>query len=104
MLSRPVLPAAGLLLLTLVVYAPAVRGSFLWDDDAYITRNETLKDAHGLAEIWRTPGATPQYYPLVFSSFWVEYHLWELNPAGYLLVNILLHGMNAVLVWFVLRR
>ena len=34
----------------------------------------------------------------------MEYHLWELNPAGYLLVNILLHGMNAVLVWFVLRR
>src|SRR5437588_38805 len=39
MLSRPVLPAAGLLLLTLVVYAPAVRGSFLWDDDAYIAVN-----------------------------------------------------------------
>ena len=42
--------------------------------------------------------------PLVFTSFWLEYRLWELNPAGYHWVNILLHALNAVLVWRVLRQ
>src|SRR5262249_44703460 len=46
----------------------------------------------------------PQYYPLVFTTFWVEYHLWDLSPAGYHLVNVLLHAANAWLVWLVLRR
>ena len=34
----------------------------------------------------------------------MEYHLWGLAPAGYHLVNVLLHAGNAVLVWLVLRR
>src|SRR4029450_5427971 len=43
-------------------------------------------------------------YPMVFSMFWIEYRLWDLNPLGYHLVNVLLHGIGAVLLWFVLRR
>jgi tetratricopeptide (TPR) repeat protein len=41
---------------------------------------------------------------LTFSSFWVEYHLWGLHALGYHLVNVLLHALNAILVWRLLRR
>jgi tetratricopeptide (TPR) repeat protein len=77
---------------------------FIWDDDAYVLNNVHLRSVEGLRSIWFEPGATPQYYPLVFTVFWVEYHLWGLDPVGYHLVNILLHGANALLLWSCLRR
>jgi tetratricopeptide (TPR) repeat protein len=98
------LGAILIVLLTLVAYVPAMRGGFIWDDDDYVTQNQTLRSVGGLGKIWTKPGATFQYYPLVFTSFWAEYHLWKLQPLGYHFVNVLLHALNAVLLWRVLRR
>jgi tetratricopeptide (TPR) repeat protein len=95
---------AGLVLLVLVAYLPAVQGTFLWDDPEYVSQNQALRSYDGLRQIWLEPGAVPQYYPLVFTSFWLEYHLWGLDPAGYHLINIFLHGLSAVLFWRVLSR
>lgn len=50
------------------------------------------------------PGATPQYYPLTHTIFWIEGHLWGLNAAGYHAVNVLLHIGNSLLLWAALRR
>ena len=90
--------------LVLIAYLPALRGGFSWDDDAYVTNNLTLRSVLGLSQIWGQPTATPQYYPLVFTSFWLEYHLWGLNPLGYHVVNVLLHTLAAILLWRVLVR
>ena len=90
--------------LTLAAYVPALRGGFIWDDDDYVTENLTLRSAEGLRRIWFELGAVPQYYPLVHTTYWLEYRLWGLHPAGYHVVNVLLHAANAVLVVLVLRR
>lgn len=76
---------------------------FVWDDDDYVTANPTLRSADGLRRIWLEPGAVPQYYPLTFTTLWIDYQIGGLNPFGYHLVNVLLHGLSAVLVWLVLR-
>ena len=97
----------GLLLVaaTLVAYLPVLQGQLsLMDDDTYVTNNLLLHSLPGLWQIWFVPGATPQYYPLTFTSFWVDYHLWGLNPLGYHMVNVLLQALNAVLLWTILRR
>ncbi len=86
------------------VYVPAMGGGFIWDDDRYVTTNDALRTAGGLGAIWFDIGETIQYYPLVFSTFWVEYQLWGLEPFGYHLINVLLHAASAVLLWFALRR
>jgi tetratricopeptide (TPR) repeat protein len=96
--------AALIILLTVLAYLPALRGGFIWDDDSYVTQNQTLRDLNGLRQIWFEVGATAQYYPLVHTTFWLEYHLWKLDPRGYHAVNVLLHALAAILLWRVLLR
>ncbi len=96
--------AALLIVATLLCYIPVLRGDFIWDDDRHVSQNRTLQDVKGLRDIWLRRGATVQYYPLTHTSFWLEYRFWGLNPTGYHVTNVLLHGINAVLGWILLRR
>lgn len=95
-----------LLLLTAtgLAYAPTWQADFVWDDYEYVVENETLRDLDGLRRIWFEPRATPQYYPLVFTTFWIEHQTWQLQPAGYHAINVLLHAINALLLWTLLRK
>src|ERR1051326_1288827 len=89
---------------TVVAYIPVFRAGFTWDDDSYLLNNKTLRSAQGLRQIWLEPRRTPQYYPMVHTSFWVEYHLWALRPLGYHVVNVVLQIVNSLLLWRVLAR
>ena len=95
--------ATAILLMVVVAYLPAVRGGFIWDDDAHVTKPE-LQSLHGLWRIWSEVGATQQYYPVLHSAFWLEHRLWGDAAAGYHLLNILLHATAACLFVAVLRR
>jgi tetratricopeptide (TPR) repeat protein len=95
--------ALVLVIVTFMAYLPAWRGAPIWDDDAHLTRPE-LRSLEGLGRIWTQPGVTQQYYPLVHTLFWVEHRLWGDWPAGYHLVNILLHCASALLLVRILRR
>jgi protein O-mannosyl-transferase len=95
---------AGLILLVLAAYVPVLSAGFIWDDDLHVSNNPVLPRATGLRSIWLEPAATPQYYPLVHTTFWLEYRLWGLHAFGYHLTNVFLHAANVVLLWCVLRR
>lgn len=88
----------------LAAYLPALEAGFVWNDDTYLTENRTLDTLDGLGLIWTEPKANEQYYPMVFTSFWIEKHLWSLHPFGYHLVNVLLHAGSALLLWWLLVR
>ena len=96
--------AVALVAAVLVAYAPSLNGGWLWDDDAHVTDNPTLRDLGGLRLIWATPGATPQYYPLTHTTWWVEWRLWGERATGYRVVNALLHAASALLVVAACRR
>jgi protein O-mannosyl-transferase len=102
-LNRDLVLGFLLCVVTLIAYHPAWNGKPIWDDDAHITKPE-LRSSSGLAKIWTQPGATQQYYPLVHSVFWLEYHLWGDSTLGYHLVTILLHFFSALLLVCILRR
>ncbi len=89
-----------LILAVILIYTPLWRAGFIWDDDAVLTANPCIVGPLGLREIWTTSAA--DICPLVLTTFWVEHALWGLAPLPYHLVNVLLHGACAILLWRVL--
>ena len=102
---RAWLAGATLVLLVTIVYWPTLDNGFTGDvDQADVTDNLAIRSLEGLSNIWFTLNAVQQYYPLTYSTFWVEYHLWGSDPVGYHVVNFLLHALSAILVWRLLLR
>jgi protein O-mannosyl-transferase len=94
---------AAIIIAVAVVYLPALRGDFVWDDFLLITGNPLLQNFSGLVEIW-SGGRTADYFPVTNAAFWIEHHLFGANATGYHAVNILLQIANALLVWRLLKR
>ncbi len=96
----------GLVLLVLVAYFPAFSGGFVWDD-VILVAEPLIRRIDGIASIWFAPSELKHefhYWPVTYTSFWIEHKLWGLHPAGYHAVNIVLHALNTVLLWRVLVR
>lgn len=87
----------------LIAYWPVLHAGFIWDDAGHVTRPD-LRPLAGLGRIWFQLGATQQYYPVLHSAFWFEWHLWGGAAVGYHLLNILLHATSACLFAVILRR
>jgi protein O-mannosyl-transferase len=102
------LPDWALLLLlvaaVLAAYWPVQNAGYVWDDDVYVTGNSLLTAPDGLRRIWFSLDSPSQYFPLTYTVLRIEYGLWGLQPLGYHVVNVLLHALNAILLWRLLRR
>ena len=99
-------PFAGILLLvamTAAAYRPAMTAGFVWDDDTHVGV-ANVRTLGGIVKTWLDPRANQDYYPGSYTSWAIDYQLWGLDPLGYHLENILLHALNALLVWRILRR
>jgi protein O-mannosyl-transferase len=83
-------------------YQKVWHAGFIWDDDAHVTP-PGLRTLHGLWRIWFEPGATQQYYPVLYSAFWAEHRVWGNAALGYHVANVLLHAAAACLLLRVLR-
>lgn len=94
------MPTAITVAVVLIAYTPAMHGGFIWDDDFHLTRNPCVVGPLGLKEIWTSTRAV--YYPLVLTSFWILQKCVGLNPLPYHVLNVLMHGASAVLLWRVL--
>ncbi len=100
------LAAPVLALLVTVSYGPAFFAGFVWDD-AVFTEAGAIQDWSGLFRIWLSPRALENeghYWPLVYTTFWLEHKLWGFAPAGYHIVNVLLHIANTLLLWRLAER
>lgn len=107
---------AGIYLLSLVAFFPAMNGRFIWDDDYYVSNNAALKRGlDGLQWLWvgiyPNPYSYPvgiQYYPMTHITFWLQTrgHNWreELNPIPFHVINALLHATAAWALWTILRK
>ena len=106
--GRQALGVLALGLLVGVSYLPAVLwGGFVWDDRG-ITESKAIHELSGLWRIWFSPRDAlrweAHYWPVVYTTFWLEHKLWGLNPVGYHVVNVLLHFGNTLLLRRLLGR
>lgn len=100
----PFLAGALLFLITFIVYIPAMRAGFVWDDDVFLWDNPLIKAPNGLRLFWFTTLA-PDYFPLTSSMLWVEWRIFGAeHPSGYHAINVLLHALSSLLLWRLLVR
>jgi tetratricopeptide (TPR) repeat protein len=105
--------AAFLVAASFLSYSTVLKhAEWIWDDDAYVLHQMTLREENGLKNIWLDPSTTPQYYPLVFTTFRMEFKSLNLEnefstdfPAfRFHFNNILLFSLTVLLFWRVLQR
>ena len=73
------------------------------DDDSLVTNNRLISDSNGLYRFWSTTEAM-DYWPATNSTFWLQWRLWGMSPTGYHLTNLILHILESLLIWIILRK
>lgn len=85
----------------LVVYGASVGFAFTnWDDPVHVLENPDIKSlsAESVARMF-SPNERYMYHPLTVLSYTVNYKISALSPAGYHVLNLLLHIGTALLVF-----
>ena len=85
--------------LSLIPFVPALENGFVnWDDDHNIIENPYYRGLGWSQLLWMfSTFHLGHYQPLSWLSLGLDYVLWGMEPFGYHLTNLLLHGANAVL-------
>jgi tetratricopeptide (TPR) repeat protein len=90
---------AVILLISIIAYLPVFHNSLLaWDDNAYI-RDNVLIHSFNLKEIF-SHYVSGNWHPITVLTFALEYQFFGLNATGYHSVNLLLHLLNVLLVFY----
>jgi protein O-mannosyl-transferase len=90
---------------TLALYSPVNHHPFLnYDDDEYVTDNAHVKAGlSGDTVAWAfTSYDAANWHPLTWLSHALDYQLFQLDPGGHHDANLLLHGLNVALLFWVL--
>ena len=103
------LPAAlfpvGIFLVTCAAFWPALQGGFNWDDDINLVTNLRYRGFDASQIGWMfTNTLMGHYMPFTWLTFALDHALGRMDPWGYHLASLLLHAVNAVLVYWVARR
>ncbi len=100
------LVAVLLLLVTVFLYWPVTRCDFVnYDDQGYVTENPHVQgdlNWEGVKWAFLNP-VVANWHPLTVLSHMVDCQLFGLNPWGHHLTSLLLHAVNTLLVFFLLR-
>jgi tetratricopeptide (TPR) repeat protein len=93
---------AALVAAAIAAHAPALRGGFVFDDHVLLQGRDSVV-GRSFLDLWLGT-STPDYWPLTWSTLWIQWRVFGEQPWPYHAVNVLLHAGAAVLLWRVLRR
>ena len=93
------LAAAVLLALTFLAYWNSLHGDFVFDDQTHIIENRRVTGVRSLGDAisggigWRQ---------LLFVTYSLNFYWGRLNTFGYHFVNVALHALSAILIYFII--
>ncbi len=91
---------------TVALYSPVIGHAFIvFDDRDYVTANPHIREGLSWKTIqWAfTSTAAANWHPLTWLSHALDYQLFAMNPAGHHLDSLLIHTINAVLLFLLLQ-
>lgn len=94
-----------ILSVSFIAYFPIFQNGFTnWDDHFYVTQNHIIKSI-SLKNIyfWIIKPHTGLYHPMVLFSLAIDYSIGGLNPRVFLGHNLLLHLVNTLLVFYLVK-
>jgi hypothetical protein len=107
LLGHPVILSSVLVIATIVIYYPVHQYPFInFDDNDYVYLNQHVQAGLSWTTVkWAFTTATAaNWHPLTWLSHALDCQLFGLDPAGPHAVNVVLHALNAVLLFWVLLR
>jgi len=97
----------GLVAVTLAVFAPVRHYEFVsWDDPEYVYQNPNLSNGLSRGGVWwaLTTGYKFYWHPLTWLSHMLDVQLYGLNAGPHHMTNLLIHVLNTLLLFTLLRR
>lgn len=99
-----------LLVLVIIGYSNVIKGPLFFDDEHFIQKNQTVHSLKNIQEIYTssvTQGAHISgnfYRPNQQMVYALIYHFFKLNPEPYHITSIILHLLNAFLIFIILKK
>ncbi len=103
--KRILSPLLVIVLVAICVYSTSFFNGFVMDDEGIIVSNPTTHHLSNIREVIFSPDVVKPYYrPLNRASYLIDYQLFGLNPFWFHLINIMIHILNALLLYLVAAR
>jgi len=105
-----------LILITLGAYFKVFHAEFVYDDFGFIVNNKDIQSFKPFSKFFLSPDiftgsnyaaenvGGKNWRPISSLAFAIEYRFFGPNPFGFHLISILLHLINIVLVYFLVRK
>jgi protein O-mannosyl-transferase len=95
-----------IVLLTFAAFFPVRQNGFVnWDDEGNLLENPSYRGLGWTQLRWMfTNFHLGNYRPLTWITLGFDYILWGMDPSGYHLTSLLLHGTSALLFYFLTLR
>ena len=96
-----------IIVVTYLVFQNTLENNFVFDDESVIIGNTSIKDISNIPKFFTADEGFHKvigryYRPVVSSTYAIDYSIWELDPYGFHLTNIIIHIISCLLLFKIL--
>ncbi len=106
--AKIIFPYIALSCIPVIVFLNTLHSGFVYDDIGVIEDNYFIRSLLNIPKIFGMDyfhlANELSYRPIVTLSYFADYAVWQLNPFGYHLTNVILHAINGILLYVLLAR